>query len=177
MISDWVCLALAREGDESAWRILFQRHHAVLLRMTSLITGSNDAAEDLVQESFVRLMDCDIRHQEGSFRAYLTTIAYRLALKERQRTHVDHRLSGDIVADDVPSPLEMAIQSERDRLIVRVIQSLPIHQKEILVLRFYGGHSYEEIAAITETPIGTVKSRIFYAVKTCRTELKRRGIF
>jgi RNA polymerase sigma-70 factor, ECF subfamily len=177
MTSDWACLALAREGNDAAWRILFQRHHAGLLRMTSLITGSIDAAQDLVQESFVRLLDCDIKHHDGSFKAFLTTMAYRLALKERRRRGADDRLHEDTFADDTPSPLEAVIRNETDRGIIRVVQSLPIHQREILALRFYGGHSYEEIATITELPIGTVKSRIFYAVKACQTELKKRGIF
>ena len=177
MISDWVCLALARGGDERAWRILFERYHASLLRMTSLVTGSIDSAQDLVQESFIRLLDCHIKHRDGSFKAFLTTMAYRLALKEKHRKSSGDRLDGHTIADDAPSPLEEAILDERKRAIIRVVQSLPIHQREILALRFYGGHSYEEIARITELPIGTVKSRLFYGVKTCQMELKKRGVF
>jgi RNA polymerase sigma-70 factor (ECF subfamily) len=50
-------------------------------------------------------------------------------------------------------------------------------QREILALRYFGGHSYEEIAEITEVPIGTVKSRIFYAIKVCQEKLRERGVF
>jgi len=57
------------------------------------------------------------------------------------------------------------------------MQSLPADQREILALRFFGGHRYEEIARITEVPIGTVKSRIFYAIKTCRETLRNQGVF
>jgi RNA polymerase sigma factor (sigma-70 family) len=58
-----------------------------------------------------------------------------------------------------------------------VMQSLSDDQREILALRYFGGHSYEEIARITGIPIGTVKSRIFYAIKTCREKLTERGVF
>jgi RNA polymerase sigma-70 factor (ECF subfamily) len=177
MTDDWRCLELAHEGDEIAWRVLFQRHYASLVKMASCITGSLDSAHDLAQESFVRLLHAEISHRNGSFKSYLGTIAYRLSLKERKRHRSNHDLDTGSVADDSPSPLELAIQHETDRIIVGVIQSLANEQREILALRYFGGHSYEEIAQITEIPIGTVKSRIFYAVKICQEKLKARGVF
>jgi len=177
MTDDWRCLELAREGDETAWRVLFQRYYPSLVRMASCITGSVDTAHDLAQESFVRLLHVEIRHRNGSFKSYLGTIAYRLALKERKRHSSNYDLETVPIADDSPSPLELAIQNETDRIIVRVIQSLSNEQREILALRYFGGHSYEEIAEITEVPIGTVKSRIFYAIKICQEKLRERGVF
>jgi RNA polymerase sigma-70 factor (ECF subfamily) len=177
MTDDWQCLDLARGGDEIAWRDLFQRHYPSLVRMASCITGSLDTAHDLAQESFVRLLRVDIRHRNGSFKSYLATIAYRLALKERKRQGSNDGPGPLSIADDAPSPLELAIQNETDRIIVRVMQSLSDDQREILALRYFGGHSYEEIARITGIPIGTVKSRIFYAIKTCREKLTERGVF
>lgn len=177
MNDDWRCLELAREGDEAAWRVLFERHYPSLVRMASCITGSVDTARDLAQESFVRLLRVKIRHRKGSLKSYLATIAYRLALKERKRRSSINDLDTLPLADDSPSPLELAIQNETDRIIVRVMQSISIEQREILALRYFGEHSYEEIAEITEIPIGTVKSRIFYAIKTCQEKLKERGVF
>lgn len=177
MTDDWHCLDLARGGDETAWRILFHRYYPSLVRMASCITGSSDTAHDLAQESFVRLIRARAEYQSGSFRAYLTTIAYRLALKERKRQNSKREPVTPTLADDSASPLDLAIQNETDRIIFRVIQSLPGEQREILALRFFGGHSYEEIATISGIPLGTVKSRIFYAIKTCREELKEQGVF
>jgi RNA polymerase sigma-70 factor, ECF subfamily len=177
MNDDWRCLELAREGDEIAWRVLFQRHYPSLVRMASCITGSLDTAHDLAQESFVRLLHVDIRHRNGSFKSYLGTIAYHLALKERDRHSSNRDLDTVPIADDSPSPLELAIQNETDRIIVRVLQSLSNEQREVLALRYFGGHSYEEIAQITGIPIGTVKSRIFYAIKICQEKLRARGVF
>lgn len=177
MIDDWRCLELAHRGNEKAWRDLFERHYPSLVRMTSSITGSMETGKDLAQESFVRLLHFRIRHHTGTVRSLLSTIAYRLALKERSR-HSSLLPSGiELIPDGAPSPLELTIRNETDRIIVRVIQSLSVEHREILILRFFGGNSYEDIARITALPIGTVKSRIFYAVKICQEKLKQQGIF
>jgi RNA polymerase sigma-70 factor (ECF subfamily) len=141
------------------------------------ITGSLDLAQDLAQESFVRLLRVRITHREGSLKSFLSTMAYRLALKERKRQASSRNLDAIDVADGSPSPLEEAIRDETDRIIVRIVQSLTVDHREILALRFFGGHSYEEIARMTSIPIGTVKSRIFYAVKMCREKLREQGVF
>jgi RNA polymerase sigma-70 factor (ECF subfamily) len=71
----------------------------------------------------------------------------------------------------------LAIRDDTDRIIFQVIQSLSAEHREILTLRLIGGQSYEEIASLTGVPIGTVKSRMFYAVKICREMMKQRGVF
>lgn len=177
MIDDWQCLDRARGGDENAWRELFERHYPSLVRMTSSITGSIETGHDLAQESFVRLLRVRIRHHTGTFKSFISTIAYRLALKERTRRTSHPPSDTATLADGSPSPLELAIRDDTDRIIFSVIQSLTIEHREILTLRFMAGNTYEEIAGITELPIGTVKSRMFYAVKSCRELLKERGVF
>lgn len=176
MITDWECFDRARGGDQGAWRILFQRYHSPLVRMTSLITGSVDTARDLTQECFVRLVRSAVPHREGSFRSYISTIAYRLALKEKSRSRRILRAENDEITGDGPSPLEWTVSRERTNAVEEIIQSLPGEQRDIIALRFYGGHTYEEIAEIVRVPLGTVKSRIFYAVKACRQKLSERGI-
>ena len=176
MIGDWQCLDLARRGDETAWRALFHRHYGPLVRMTACMTGSLDTAQDVAQESFVRLLRVRISHRTGSFKSYVSTIAYHLALKERKRRASSRNLDSMDIVDGSPSPLEKAIQDETDRIIFRVIQMLADGQREILALRYFGGHSYEEIARMANLPIGTVKSRIFYAIKICREKLRDEGV-
>ena len=172
----WDDLAQARDGSQAAWRMLFERYSPRLLRMAALMTGSPDAARDCVQETFIRVMRSATPHRRGSFRAYLSTITYRLALKEKLR--LSRQVPPDAVepASTDPSPLDVAIADERRREIVRALLSLPTHHREVLVLRLHGEHSYEEIAEITGIPLGTVKSRIFHAVKLVRQRINNRGI-
>jgi RNA polymerase sigma-70 factor (ECF subfamily) len=176
MKSDWECLERARRGDETAWRELIARHQSALLRTVLLITGSLPSAHDLAQETFVRLLRRRPRHRRGSFRAYLSTIAYRLALKELKRTRRQANLDNLDLPDQKPDPLAAILREERDRQLAAVIGELPEHHRTILVLRFYGRHSYDEIAQITALPLGTVKSRIFNAVKACRAGMYEKGI-
>ena len=144
--------------------------------MAALMTGSTDAARDCVQETFVRVLDSVVYHQRGSLRAYLSTIVYRLALKERIRLNRTNPPGTAEPASADPSPLEDAIASERQREVARALLALPLHHREVLVLRFHGDLSYEEIADITGVPLGTVKSRIFQAVKSARKKMKERGV-
>jgi len=176
MRSDWEYLGRARDGEEDAWRLLFEKHYVPLVRLTALITGSIDAAKDIAQETFFRLLRVRQQHDEGNFKAYVSTIAFRLALKEKARVRRAKHAENPESPGDTPSPLETVVQAEEQKQIVRVIQLLPDHYREIIVLRFYGEQSYEEMAETLAIPIGTVKSRIFYAVKACREQLEKRGM-
>jgi RNA polymerase sigma-70 factor (ECF subfamily) len=176
MTSDWDCLQNARDGDEASWQQLVSRHHSRLVTMTFLITGSMAAAKDIAQETFVRLFRRAPKHTSGSFSSYMSTIAYRLALKERKRGHRNRDIEHITLPDGDPGPLDRILKKERDQHIWAIIQSLEEHHRNILVLRFYGAHSYNDIATITNIPVGTVKSRIFHAVKACRTGLREKGI-
>lgn len=176
MISDWNYLSKARNGDEKAWGFLFKKYNKSLIKMTTLITGSIDTAKDIVQETFVRLLNGRIKHQEGNFKSYVTTIAFRLALKEKSRSLRILEIKENHFEDTSSSPIEKQITEENQKHIFQAITSLPEHQRNILVLRFYGEHSYEVISEITQLPLGTVKSRIFYAVKACKEKLKEKGV-
>jgi RNA polymerase sigma-70 factor, ECF subfamily len=177
MTDDWPRLDLARTGDEAAWKTLFDQYYPPLVRMALFITGSLESARDVAQESFIRLLRADIRHRNGTLKSFLSTIAYRLALKERARRLTLGHLDAVLIIDESPSVLERTVQDETDRSIISTLGGLVMEQREVLTLRFFGGHSYEEIAAITGVPVGTVKSRIFYAIKACREKLKREGVF
>ncbi len=177
MTDDWSSLQQARAGDETAWQSLFDRYYQSLVKMAFFITGSLESAQDVAQEAFVSLLHVRVHHHHGKFKSFLSTIAYRLALKERMRLHPIGKLDAVSVVDDSPSVLEKSVTDETDRLIVSTIQELSVEYREVLTLRFFGEHSYEEIAEIMEIPVGTVKSRIFYAVKSCREKLKEQGVF
>jgi RNA polymerase sigma-70 factor (ECF subfamily) len=176
MTSDWDYFDRARNGDENSWNLLFNRYYKLLLNICLFITGSIDVAKDLTQESFIRMIKAKVKHREGSFKNYISTIAFRLALKEKDHLKRNINLENLNIPDETSSPHELVIKTEREKYLVRIIESLPEHQKEILILRLYGEESYEDIARLMNLPLGTVKSRIFYAVKFCREKLIEKGI-
>jgi RNA polymerase sigma-70 factor (ECF subfamily) len=177
MNSDWEYLSSAKQGDEIAAKVLFNKYNKIIFKIAGLITGSLDAAKDITQESFIRLFNASVVHNNGNFKSYLTTIAYRLALKEKYRFSKNRSVYKEDIKINSDLSLYTQEKNETKKIIFSAINSLPDKQKEILVLRFYGNHSYEEISEITNVPIGTVKSRIYYAVQECRKILKKKGLF
>ncbi len=176
MSSEWDCFLQAQQGDELAWRVLIEQYQTRLAALALLITGSAAVADDIVQETFVRALGAKIRNRSGTVRGFLGTIAYRLALKESKRQRRNIELDGLNLPDQSQSPLESVLKDERDRFVTEAIGKLDAEHRDVLVLRFYGGYSYQEIAELVKAPRGTVKSRIFYAVKSCREILRQKGV-
>lgn len=174
--ADWECFISAQRGDEKAWRVLVGRHQPRLTALALFITGSATAAEDVVQETFVRALGAKIKHKTGTVQGFLGTIAYRLALKEAKRVRRDRELDESSLQDHGRNPLDGVLSDERDRLVAEAICALDAEHRDVLTLRFYGDCNYEEIAEILQAPLGTVKSRIFYAVKSCRERLRQKGV-
>jgi RNA polymerase sigma-70 factor (ECF subfamily) len=159
-----------------AWRVLIGQHQTRLLALALFITGSATAADDVVQETFVRALGAKIKHTTGTVQGFLGTIAYRLALREVERARRNAELDGLNLPDHGRNALDSVLSDERDRMVAEAIGTLDPEHRDVLILRFYGGHSYEEIADILQAPLGTIKSRIFYAVKSCRETLRQKGV-
>jgi RNA polymerase sigma-70 factor (ECF subfamily) len=174
--SDWECFISAQRGDETACRVLVGQHQTRLMALALFITGSATAADDVVQETFVRALGAKIKHSTGTVQGFLGTIAYRLALKEAKRVRRNAELDELDLHDQGRNALDSVLNDERDRLVVETIGTLDAEHRDVLVLRFYGGCRYEEIAEVLQAPLGTVKSRIFYAVKSCRETLRQKGV-
>jgi len=173
---EWSRLLRAQRGEEAAWRALIESHQNRLTTLALLITGSSQAAEDVVQETFIRALRSKLKNYAGTVAGYLGTIAYRLAMKESKRSRRNIEINQVSLFDTKETPLGNILEDERDKLVARAIGELDNDHRSVIVLRFYGGHSYDEIAEIMKIPIGTVKSRIFYAVKSCRDSLRRKGV-
>lgn len=176
MSPEWECFLRAQKGDDRAWREMMDNYQPRLLSLTFLVTGSLSAAEDIVQETFLRALEMKIKNHDGSIRGLLGTIAYRLALKELKRSRRNAEFNNIELEDPGRNSLDVIIEDESGRVVAETIRGLDRIHRDILVLRFYAGHSYDEIADLIDLPIGTVKSRIFYAVKRCREILKDKGV-
>jgi RNA polymerase sigma-70 factor (ECF subfamily) len=175
--AEWSAFERARRGDEEAWRGLTARHQARLTALALFVTRSPAVAEDVVQETFLRALRARLWHRRGKVGSYLATIAYRIAVKEARRGCRYLELDAlEPRRDDRPGPLEVMLTEERDRQIAAAIGRLSDEQRHVLALRFYGGHSYEEISLLLRVPLGTVKSRIFHGVRHCRGMLSEKGL-
>lgn len=153
-----------RRGELDIYGELVQRHHAVVHRVVGRIVGAQDA-DDLTQDAFLRAF-----HKLGSyrgdapFRAWLLRVAHNTALNALARKRPEPFAEPPEPAHDGPlTPAEALEAAERrDRLERKLVGLSPAH-RTVLVLRDVEGLSYEEIADITDTPLGSVKARLHRA--------------
>ena len=162
------------EGEERAFAELVERYQTRLLNFVYRTIGDREKAEDLVQEVFIRVY----RHlhrfdRSKKFSTWIYTIASNLAKNElRNRSRNPLVLFQTIRKNwqDDDRPLQFEDSSTRPddlyrkrhlrELVESSVAQLPEHHREVFVLRELEGKSYEEIAEITETNLGTVKSRL-----------------
>jgi RNA polymerase sigma-70 factor, ECF subfamily len=131
-------------------------------------------AEDVAQEALLRAFRSFAGFRAGDARAWLLRIVRNCCYTSLKSNHPHEDLSEieeDALPSDAPSPEALAIASHDRARIARALETLPVHFREILVLREVEGCSYKEIAAITSHPIGTVMSALARARRQLREEL------
>lgn len=167
-------------GQIDGFELLVRRHNQELFRFLVRFTGSSSLAEDLVQETFLQVHLSAVNFDRSRrFRPWLFTIAANKArdlMRSRRRrpevpldaqvgTDEDESQSFlDFLADSAVAPAG-GLEDEEERAFVRsVMERLPDHLREVLVLSYYHRFPYKEIAEILGVPLGTVKSRLHAAV-------------
>ena len=182
MVDEDVRLMLAfRDGDERAFDALFERWAGRVLRFVERMVGEASVAEDLVQETFVRVWRARERYQpEARFSTWLFTIAGNAARNELRRPF--RRAPHDSV-DAEPGPLELAaddapldalVDARRTgRGLEAGLAALPERQREALWLRAVEGLSYAEVAVALATSEKSVKALIHRARVALARDAKR----
>lgn len=168
-------LERAVKGETEAFRILFETHHAAMFRFAYHLTSALDAAEDITQECFLRLMRRPtFDHKRGSLRQYLYGIVRNL-VRQRQRAS-GREVDWDDNSEDDSKP---AIEGWPDPLascditaaVQTAVSALPRLQREAIVLCEFEELSLDEAAAVLGSDVGTVKSRLRRAREGLRRSL------
>jgi RNA polymerase sigma-70 factor (ECF subfamily) len=167
-------------GEEAAFRLLVDRWERDVLAFLIHMTGSRDDAEDLAQETFVRVFRQAGRYRpEGKFRSWLLRIAGNLARSRQRRRRLLKWLPLDTERHDVASPTpgaDRGLEVEQTAQIVRAaVARLPERQRQALVLHRFQGLRYTEVADAMGTSLAGVESLIQRALAGLRTDLARRG--
>ena len=163
-------VAQARAGEPAAWDTLFRRYQLPLYVFVFELVRDEQNAFDLVQETFIAAT----RHIGGlrdddKFGSWLFGIAHQKCIQRwRKRT--------EVLLDEVPeppdefddSPDDLLIRREQEAAFMKLLEQLPPPQRAVLLLHFVEEFSIEEIARITDTQPGTVKSRLHYAKRALR---------
>lgn len=175
-------VGLVRSGSRPAFRAIMQRCNQRLFRVARAVTGSDDEAEDVVQEAYLRAF-AGIAHFRGeaSIATWLTAITLNEArgrLRLRRPT-TDLELMDDIRVIPFPGmaenldPEAEAARSGTRRLLERAIDGLPEEFRIVFMLREIEGCSVEETALQLDLKPQTVRTRLFRARQTLRAELEK----
>ena len=169
-ISDEQLIARFQLGDVQAYDILVRRYKDQLLNFVFRFVGNRTDAEDIVQETFLRVYRNKHMYKEiAKFSTWVYTIAGNLAKTElrRRKRHKIFSVSNFVNDErdfDIPdrehSPEKKVDSRIQENIIQKAIEKLPIKFKEVIVLRDIQGFAYEEISQILSIPLGTVKSRV-----------------
>jgi RNA polymerase sigma-70 factor (ECF subfamily) len=163
-LPDAELMAMVQAGDREAFAGIVDRHKDAVVGFLFRLTGDRDRAEELGQETFVRLYQHVRNYREqGRLLPLLFHIAGNLVRSEERRAR-RWRVLRPLVSINghatAFSPQTELLRDEAQRQVVRALSGLPVHYRVPLVLRELENWSYDEIAQATGCPEGTVKSRI-----------------
>jgi RNA polymerase sigma-70 factor (ECF subfamily) len=173
MDSDERLFERVRRGDLSAFDVLYARYEGPLFGFLLASLQNRADAEDAFHESFLNaLRSASPRFEQGGFRSWLYRIARNIVLNRRRK---GARGAAAVTQLEEPQPIptasEQLVERERRVALDSAVSRLPLALAEVYRLRV-SGLSYDEIANVLETPVGTVKSRMHEMVKVLREEMR-----
>ena len=167
---DQELLARVASGDRKALEQLYLGYHRRLARFLSRITQRYDYVEEIINDTFFAVWQSAPQFRNASqVSTWIFGIAYRTGLKSlrRQKRHSD-TVS---LEESAEQSIDPSADAELADWVARGLSRLSVEQRLTLELAYHMGHSLEEIATITDTPIGTVKARMFHARQKLREHL------
>jgi RNA polymerase sigma-70 factor (ECF subfamily) len=168
-------LKRASHGDESAFLVIYERHCGSIFRFAYRLLGSVQLAEDVTHDCFLALLHRPdgYRPERASLRTYLCAAARNLAFRLLRKRGVEtlfEEVPEPPTVNRTPDQLRSLIGDEIAQEVRRAVEALPSLQREALILFEYEEMSLAEIAQITDSDVGTIKSRLHRA----RERLRRR---
>ena len=169
----------AQQWTPPSWEQIVRDHSARVFRLAYRLTGNSHDAEDLTQDVFVRVFRSLHTFQPGTFEGWLHRITTNLFLdsaRRKQKIRFDGLAEGseERLPSPWPSPSEALADAGLDHDVAAALAALPPDFRAAVVLCDIEGLTYEEIAAVLDTKIGTVRSRIHRGRAQLRAALAHR---
>jgi RNA polymerase sigma-70 factor (ECF subfamily) len=162
-------------GDLDAFEELFHRYKDMVFRTSLLMVGDEHRAEDMLQEAFVKVHKSKdkFKGDESGFRQWLYRITINICI-DSHRKEPRPALSLEEMGEQCSEPAETGsayTKLEEKDAIWQAMKSLDVKHRLVVILRYFHGLPYEEIAQVLDIPVGTVRSRLNTAIKTLRRVL------
>jgi RNA polymerase sigma-70 factor (ECF subfamily) len=166
-----------REGDEAAFRELFERHAAPLVGFVDRFFYNRAVSEEVVQEVFIKVYRARKKYQPRSkFTTWLYTIATRASLNELRRGVFKQKRQGLEEGNGATPAVDQEVEGRRlQERVAKILEGLPENQRAAFLLVRFGGRSYDEVAQILGLSESAVKSQIFRATDAVRKGLEENG--
>ncbi len=178
--SDGMLMRRLTSGDESALEALYDRYSRPAYSLARRITGDTVFADEVVQEVFLALWKDPAKYdpERGGFPSWLLAATHHKSVDAVRREQTVRNRRATLAeeaayytggpASDMPPVFDAAWSGLRGERVRWALQQLPEKQREALVLAYYAGYTQSEIAARTETPLGTVKTRMLAGMRRLR---------
>ncbi len=169
-VSDSTLMERVQSGDTAQLAMLFERHHIGLFRYAMHLTRNRPLSEDIVQEVFFRVLKyARSYNSELSFPVWLYGMT-RNAYYDWLRKNGAEISSDGLPEVRSPDPMleEVMTQKQDKAFLEEALRQLPQDKREVLVLSRFHDMRYEEIASLLQCEVGTVKVRVFRALKELR---------
>jgi len=167
-----------RGGDLAAFEALYDKYKGQVYRTALAITHDQSAAEDILQECFLRVyahidkIDVSLPLSPWIHRVVVNLSYNWVTKRQRWLPSSLGEVIDQFVGDRYGSPEYIWEREESQRIVQEAIHSLSFAQRVVVVLFYLNGFSLEEIAYILDCPVGTVKSRLYYARQNLRRKLE-----
>ena len=165
-----------RDGDSSKLGVLFERHHVKLYNFLVRLTNRRDTSEDMVQDVFFRILKYGHSFRgEAPFTVWMYQLARNAAADHFRKWKYETRSDGtaEETADEGQLPGDSMVHTEEAELLKRALSRLSPEKREVLILSRYQDLKYEEIGAVLDCPVGTVKARVHRALKDLKREFEK----
>ncbi|HOE11840.1 MAG TPA: sigma-70 family RNA polymerase sigma factor [bacterium] len=176
------------KGDAEAFETLFQRHKNRVYGFIRRFMGGSYPADDLFQEVFLRIVRGRAQYRPSAkFTTWLFTIVRSVCIDTMRKqkhqplnTPIEETPESDVTRESTSviqiTPRDHALERETGNILERLIENLPVEQREVLLLREKLNLPFREIARVTGCSVGTVKSRMRYALEALRKGLIAEGL-
>lgn len=183
-ITDKEIIERVKNGDKKAYDLLVLKYQQRVINLISRFVKNHADALDVSQETFIKAYKALPNFRgESAFYTWLYRIAVNtaknhLTVQSRKITKSDYdvteieQIEGNMTLTEQTTPENLLIKDELQDIVLNTIENLPEDLKSAIMLREIEGLSYEEIAAVMECPVGTVRSRIFRARETIDNKIK-----
>jgi RNA polymerase sigma-70 factor (ECF subfamily) len=177
-LADEDLMQLVRRNHAPAFEVIYERHSQAAFSLAYRMAGTRGVAEDVVQDAFLSIWRSGARYERtrGSVRTWVLGIVHHRAIDALRRSfvHERRRASDEGLEERLETgertDLEAARREEAST-VRAALDHLPSEQSQVIELAYFGGFTHSEIAAMLETPVGTIKGRMRLGLEKMRHAL------